>query len=54
MTAHAAECKVRIWGDLDASENEIFKLRHAAGFHEFMNKQKGSGYNQLGSISCAM
>ncbi|MHB9031775.1 MAG: hypothetical protein ACYC6L_01880, partial [Anaerolineae bacterium] len=54
MAYYPIERKVRIWGDRQAAEGAVFRARHANGFHQFMNKLTGSGYNWLVSIDCAM
>ena len=43
---------VRLWGDVDAKDSELLLMRHADGFHAFMNKMTGNGYNWLPSMDC--
>lgn len=53
MTFYPEEGKVRIWGDVDAAESEVFRKRYSNGFLKNMMKMKGCGYNGSPSISCA-
>ena len=53
MVWYPDEGKVRIWGDADAEESEIFIDRYKNGFLKSMMKMKGCGYNWLTSIDCA-
>ena len=43
---------VRMWGDADAQDSALLLARHADGFHAFMNKQTGNGYNYLPTVDC--
>lgn len=43
---------VRLWGDADAQDSALLLKRHADGFHAFMNKQTGNGYNWLPTVDC--
>lgn len=53
MVWYPAEGVVRIWGDTEACDSEELLKRHAGGFHKFMNKMTGSGYNWLTSVDCS-
>ncbi len=52
LAFYPEEQKVRMWGDAEAEEHENFRKRHQDGFHQFMNKMTGCGYNWLMSIDC--
>lgn len=52
LVYYPEEQKVRMWGDAEAENSTFFMKRHADGFHQFMNKMTGCGYNWLMSIDC--
>lgn len=55
MRFYPAEGKVRVWGDDDAAESDVFRARYANGYLEFMQHQMGSGYNHHSShIACGI
>jgi hypothetical protein len=43
---------VRLWGDEDAKDSALLLARHADGFHTFMNKMTGNGYNFESTVDC--
>lgn len=53
MVWYPEEGKVRIWGDADAAESEMFQKRYSNGFLKNSMKIKGCGYNWLTSVDCA-
>ena len=55
MSFYPTEGKVRVWGDDEAVESEVFRARYANGYLEFMQHQMGSGYNHHSShIACGI
>ena len=46
---------VEIWGDLDAKDGEIMKMRYREPYLRFMQKLMATGYNSVGSqAACGM
>ena len=53
MSFYKEEGVVRIWGDTDAKNNEVFLARYEGEFHSKMEKMMGNSYNFMSSIDCA-
>lgn len=53
MCFYKEEGVVRIWGDLDAKNNDVFLSRYEGDFHSRMEKMMGNSYNFMSSIDCA-
>lgn len=52
LTYYEDEGVVRMWGDVDAEDSEIFKARYQTNLKSFMKKMTGNGYNFLPTVDC--
>ena len=52
MTYYEDEGVVRIWGDLEAEDSEVFLARYQTNLKSFMRKMTGNGYNFLPTVDC--
>ena len=54
LAYYTEEGVVRMWGDADAIDSDVIKMRYENKFHQAMNKLTGNGYNWLPTVDAAM